>query len=68
MNNLHYGVMGQNPCYSWVKGWNLQKIAQNAQKSFFRGEDDVIGPKKWKILCKKLVSTKSPEFYEQFSP
>ena len=45
MNNFHHGFIGKNTCYRWVKGWNLQKLAQNAKKVPFGGEDDIIGQK-----------------------
>ena len=45
VNNLHHDFIGLFRCYSGQIGENLQKIAQNAQKVDFLGQDDVIGPK-----------------------
>ena len=44
--------MGKFLCYSGQIGENLQKFAHNAQKVRFWGQDDVIGPKWWKIFLK----------------
>ena len=35
--------MGRNPCYSWIKGRNLQKLHKMLKKCCFVSQVDVIG-------------------------
>ena len=56
MNKFYCGFLEWCSCYSWVKGRNLQKVAQNVQKVLFWGS-------RWRYRAKMLKNV--PIVYKQ---